>query len=121
MAVLQILRKQTELADSDRHGRGLSNPPILPAYYAYPWFRAQKEERDCAKMVTKFEWIVVVQPAQELSSIPPRLQNIYVRLFQLYLPFFPCTSGVPFVSMSRASRQSLIVPDTSRLGVHYSR
>ena len=33
MAVLQFLREQTELADSDRHGRGLSNPPILPIMF----------------------------------------------------------------------------------------
>jgi hypothetical protein len=76
MAVFQILREQTELADSDRHGRGLSNPPILPIMFipsSVP--RRKSGALGSAKMVTKFEWIVVVQAAQELSSIPTAPTN----------------------------------------------
>jgi hypothetical protein len=51
MAVLQIRREQAELADSDR---ARSFQSSRTAYYVYPWFRAEKEERGSAKTVMKF-------------------------------------------------------------------
>ena len=62
IAVLQILREQTELADSDRHGRGLSNPPHR---------RLSRHPREAKYRDTYRKWVTASADRPGFPPLPP--------------------------------------------------